>query len=160
MFCQIKSVPACFQHKLKIVNIQYLLNFGILIQILYQTYKWPDSKYVAHAQTFLFFAQGRWHTENWVRSQNYRWQNGKQYKGKTNSGQSALAQRVRQSCTGWPPPTPLLHRVAVKQHYQNFVEREIVTKLFWILQNWRKIVWNTKLKMLWNHKKQIFLQPP
>ena len=34
-----------------------------------------------------------------------RWQNGKQYKGKANSQQSALARRVRQGCTGRPPPS-------------------------------------------------------
>ena len=39
--------------------------------------------------------------------------------------------------------TPLLHRVAAKQQCQNFVKHAIVTKLFWISQNWRKILWNT-----------------
>ena len=48
-----------------------------------------------------------------VRTQNYKWHNGKQYKGKRNMVQSALAQRMRQGCTGPPPPlTPLQYRVA------------------------------------------------
>ena len=42
--------------------------------------------------------------------QNYRLQNGKQYIGKTNRGQSAFAQRVSQGCTGLPPLTPLLQK--------------------------------------------------
>ena len=58
--------------------------------------------------------------------QNYRWQNGKQYNGKTNRGQSALAGRVRQGFTGQPPP--LLHS------YIGWLQNSIV-----------KILQNTKL---------------
>ena len=45
-------------------------------------------------------------------------------------------------------PTPLLHRVAAKQHCQNFAKHKILTKLFWIFWHSRKILWNTKLKIL------------
>ena len=46
-------------------------------------------------------------------SENSRWQNGKQYKRKTNSAQSALEWRASQGCTGPSPHlTTLLHRVA------------------------------------------------
>ena len=83
-----------------------------------------------------------------IYTQNYKWQNGKQYKGKTNSWQSALARRVRQGCTGpCPSLTPLPNRVAVKQDCQNFAKHKILTKLFWILRNWRTILRNTKLKI-------------
>ena len=105
----------------------------------------------------------------WTHPQNYKWQNGKQYKGKPNRVQPVLARRMCQGCTGPPPPlTPVLHRVAAKFRFcnfgkfqqnfyfcvsrnfprisqksklfcQNFVFREILTKQFFIFQNWRKI---------------------
>ena len=58
--------------------------------------------------------------------QNYRWQNGKQCKRKTNTVQSSLARRMRHGCTA------LLHRVAAKflilnfaKFYENFAKHQV-----------------------------------
>ena len=48
-----------------------------------------------------FLKEKKW--KNW----DYKWQNGKQCKRKTNTVQSALARRMRQGCTGPPPPVSL-----------------------------------------------------
>ena len=104
-------------------------------------------------------------------AQNYKRQNEKRYKGKPNRVQSALARRIRQSCTGPPLPPSLnscigllrnfvfvilqnFHKIFnfvfakffshLKLFCQNFVFREILTKTFFISRNWRQISQNTK----------------
>ena len=103
--------------------------------------------------------------------QNYKRQNEKRYKGKPNRVQSALARRIRQSCTGPPLPPSLNSCIGLLQNFvfvilqnfhkifyfvfakffshlklfcQNFVFREILTKTFFISRNWRQISQNTK----------------
>ena len=55
---------------------------------------------------YLTFYRDPWIPVCW-QTQNYKWQNGKRYKGKPNRVQSALARRMRQCCTGSPPPPSL-----------------------------------------------------
>ena len=62
---------------------------------------------------------------------------------------------LRRWSQGFTPLTPLLNRVDVKQHCQNFAKHKIFTKLFWILQNWRKISRNWR-KISRTHKIKNF----
>ena len=54
---------------------------------------------------YLTFYRDPWIPVCW-QTQNYKWQNGKRYKGKPNRVQSALAQRILQGCTQCTGPTP------------------------------------------------------
>ena len=77
-----------------------------------------------------------------------RWQNGKQYKGKANSQQSALARRVRQGCTGQPPPS--LHWVHSHIGWlrNSIVKISLNTKLWQNYFEYREI--GGKLRKTWN----------
>ena len=59
-----------------------------------------------------------------------------------NRVQSALPWRMRQGCTGLPPPlTPLLHRVAA-----NFVFRKILAKIILNFANFKENFANHEIK--------------
>ena len=72
--------------------------------------------------------------------QNYRLQNGKQYNS-YNSAQSALARRVRQGCTGSPPPhySPTPGGCDAKFSL-NFAKFKIILSKFRVSQNFEKII--------------------
>ena len=104
---------------------------------------------------YLTFYRDPWIPVCW-QTQNYKWQNGKRYKGKPNRVQSALARRMRQGCTGPPPPlTPVLHRVAAKLRFcnlakfscftkfsSNFAKIKIILSKFCVSQKFDKIIFN------------------
>ena len=96
--------------------------------------------------------------------QNYRWQNGKQYKGKPKRGQSALARRVRQGCTS--PPPPLHHsnmgwlRNSIIQILQTWNCDKIILNFAKLEENFTKHKIKNFGKISRNYENEIFLQPP
>ena len=108
--CTVRNLAACtiLTHQRRQETMKKTAEEGDSCQsldtVMFYTFIHPLQSSKFFTQIFyLTFYRDPWIPVCW-QTQNYKWQNGKRYKGKPNRVQSALAQRMRQGCTGPPPP--------------------------------------------------------